>query len=571
MTGEPTHLQPPQRPPRLPPVASGRRRLWLAGVLANHLLQAALALGAAFAAKTLVDGLDHRQAGAWPGDMLWPAAGVLGLVLAAGALRGLELAQSEALAQHYIAHLRLRLFDRLASLSPEGRQRRSRGGVMLRFVGDAQALRAWVGRGIAQCVAAGCALVALLAGLALWQPRLALWTLPWLVLAGVMMSLTLPPLRRAVRECRRRQAGIATNVYDRIATLPLLQATGATARERRRLQRQNRQLRQAMQRRAWARARHRWAPDLCLAGLAGSLLFAVVTGASAGGGLLVGVLGLLGLLARPLRGIGRALESREEAQVARERMLEFLAERQRLSLPRHGTQPGPSPELGFESAAVPGRLEAFTARVPHGRRVAVCGPAGAGKSTLLALAARLRDPAAGRVTLGSAPLPQVDAALLRQRISHLSGEATLVRGSVRRCLQQRDPAAPDAALLAACALAGWPQADAATLAATVRDGGDNLNGQRRRQLALAAALVGVPDVLVVDDAEHALPGPPLPALAALLERFPGTVLFATADPRLAALADEVWWLHGGRLHPAPVAAPGAAGLRVVAPAAGATA
>ena len=158
--------------------------------------------------------------------------------------------------------------------------------------------------------------------------------------------------------------------------------------------------------------------------------------------------------------------------------------------------------------------------------------------------------------------------MVRQRISHLSGEATLVRGSVRRCLQQRDPAAPDAALLAACALAGWPQADAATLAATVRDGGDNLNGQRRRQLALAAALVGAPDVLVVDDAEHALPGPPLPALAALLERFPGTVLFATADPRLAALAEEVWWLQGGRLQPAPAAAPGAAGLRVVAPAAG---
>ena len=105
----------------------------------------------------------------------------------------------------------------------------------------------------------------------------------------------------------------------------------------------------------------------------------------------------------------------------------------------------------------------------------------------------------------------------------------------------------------------------------MRDGGDNLNGQRRRQLALAAALVGAPDVLVVDDAEHALPGPPLPTLAALLERFPGTVLFGTADPRLAALADEVWWLQGGRLQPAPAAAPGAAGLRVVAPAAGGTA
>ena len=561
----------PQAPSELPPLASGRRRLWLGGVVANHLLQTLLALATAFAAKALVDDMARSAGGSavlqfGPGigasPALLTASAVIALLVLAGLLRGLELAQAEALAQHYIAHLRLRLFERLISLSPEGRLRRSRGGVMLRFVGDVQALRGWVGHGIAQCAAAAFALIALIAGLAAWQPRLALWAAGWMILAALLMCVTLPALGRAIRESRRRQAAIASNVFDRIATLAQLQASGGAARERRRLQRQNRQLRQAMQHRAWARARHRWAIDLCLAGLALSLLGTLVMHPSPSGGLLVGAMGLLGLLTRPLRGIGVALESREAARVARERMLEFLNEPDRLRAPPRA-DPGVMPTLRFEQVCVPGRLQPFSGTLPFGHRVAVCGPHGSGKSTLLTLAARLRDPAGGRVTLDDRPLARLDDTALRHCVSFVASEPALIRGTVRRCLQQRAAAASDADLLAACVKAGWNESNETTLGALVRDDGANLSGQRRRQLALAAALVDTPALLVIDDAEQALPGDPVQTLTALLQDHSGSLLFSTADPCLAALADEIWWLDPAPRPTRSAAASDPAALRLV--------
>lgn len=548
--GEPAASTPAHAQSGLPPLASGRRRLWLGGVVANHLLQTLLALATAFAAKALVDDISRSAAsstlvqisqGFGASAAMLTASAVIALLVLAGLLRGLELAQAEALAQHYIAHLRSRLFERLVTLSPDGRLRRSRGGVMLRFVGDVQALRGWVGHGIAQCVAAAFALIALIAGLAAWQPQLALWAIAWMTLAGALMCVTLPALGRAIRDSRRRQAAIASNVFDRIATLAQLQASGTAAREKRRLQRQNRQLRQSMQRRAWTRARHRWAIDLCLAGLALSLLGTLVTHPSPNGGLLVGAMGLLGLLTRPLRGIGIALESREAARVARERMVEFLNEPGRLRFPLRGTEPGARPTLRFDQVGVPRRLQAFSATLPFGRRVAVCGPAGSGKSTLLTVAARLREPATGEVRLDDHPLGDLSDAALRRCISFVSSEPALIRGTVRRCLQQRHATASDAELLAACVKAGWVDADETTLDTLVRDDGANLSGQRRRQLALAIALVGNPRVLVIDDAEQALPGDPVKSLAALLKVHPGSLLFSTADPRLAQLADDIWW------------------------------
>lgn len=538
----------------LPPLASGRRRAWLAAVVANHVLQAALALAAAFAVKALVDG-HGAAAGVWPAAVApaWTAwervvllaAVALAMLLLTALLRGLALVQAESLAQHYIAHLRLRLFDAMASLAPEGRLRRSRGATMLRFIGDVQALRLWVGRGIAQCVAAACALTALLAGLLVWRPTLALWLLGWLAVSALLMSRTLPAFGRCVRDSRREQARIAANVFDRIATLEQMQASGAAARERRRLRSQSRRLRRAMQRRAWARARHRWALDLCLAGMALTLLADLVLRSAPQPGLVVAVLGLLALLARPLRGIGRALEAREAARIARERMLEFLndpARRPRPAGPRDKQPLSATPSLRFAQVAVAGRLAPFSGEVTFGRRVAVCGPAGSGKSTLLALAAGLLDPDGGEVLLDGERVQRIDAVTRQRCIGFVAAEPVLPRGSIRRGLRQRRPDAGDDELLAACALAGWRDADAAALDIRVRDDGANFHAQRRRELALAAALVGDPPLLLIDEPERALPGDPVRCLQRLLQGRRGSVLFSTDDPRLAALADEVWTL-----------------------------
>jgi ABC-type bacteriocin/lantibiotic exporter with double-glycine peptidase domain len=275
-------------------------------------------------------------------------------------------------------------------------------------------------------------------------------------------------------------------------------------------------------------------------------------------GLIVAVLGLLALLARPLRGIGRALEAREAARVARERMLEFLndpARRPRPARPRDTQQPSAAPSLRFAQVSVAGRLEPFSGDVPFGRRVAVCGPVGSGKSTLLALAAGLLDPDGGAVLLDGRRLHRIDASTLQRCVGFVAAEPVLPRGSIRRGLRQRRPDAGDDALLAACALAGWRDADAAALDIRVRDDGANIHAQRRRELALAAALVGDPPLLLIDEPERALPGDPVRCLARLLHGRRGSVLFSTHDPRLAALADEVWTLPAAA-KPAPAAAGG---------------
>jgi ABC-type bacteriocin/lantibiotic exporter with double-glycine peptidase domain len=223
--------------------------------------------------------------------------------------------------------------------------------------------------------------------------------------------------------------------------------------------------------------------------------------------------------------------------------------------------------LRFDAAGAGGRLPPFSAELPHGRRVAVTGAPGSGKSTLLALAARLLDPDTGRVCLGGHALASLDGQALRRAVGVVAADALLVRGTVRQNLQQRRPEATDRALAAVAALTGWADAGPALFALPVSDAGANLNGELRREIAWAAALVGQPAVLLIDDAERALPGPSATRLQAFLRRYPGSVLFSTADPTLAALADEVWTLPAataGRQADAPTPPVAGRRLRLVA-------
>jgi ABC-type multidrug transport system fused ATPase/permease subunit len=252
----PSGTRPPLPP--LPPLWQGHRRAALVGLAASSLAQATLVVVTALFGRALLD-LEISLTGA-------QALGVLvALLLTVAFLRRWQVVQAERLAQNYIAEVRLALFDTLATLTPLGRQKRSRGGVMLRFVGDAQALRAWVGFGLPALVSAVIAWAALVAGLALLDAELAAVALVVGSLAGLGMLWTLPPLAQAVRQARLRQAYIAANVHDKLAALSVMQSAAQQGRERRRLQRQNERLADAMALRAAAQGRHHFVLDLALA------------------------------------------------------------------------------------------------------------------------------------------------------------------------------------------------------------------------------------------------------------------------------------------------------------------
>lgn len=547
-TAKPNEALPP-----LPPLWQGRRRSALASLAASSLAQALLVVCAALFARAVVDQEIVLSGAVSLGALV---AMLLGVAL----LRRWQIVQAERLAQHYIAEVRLALFDTLATLSPTGRLKRSRGGVMLRFVGDAQALRAWVGFGIPALVSAAIAWLALVVGLALLDAALAAVAVVIGGLAALGMLWTLPPLAKAVRQARLRQAYIAANVHDKLAALSVMQSAAQQGRERRRLQRQNERLADAMATRAAAQGRHHFVLDLALACLAmsviGLLLFDTpgihsvrIPGTT---GQLIGALGLIGLLGAPLRRIGRALEQRTAAQVARERIAEFLADAE----PRAaGASADPRPAdgslqiAGWPLSRQPGHT--FAGHGVAGRRIALVGPPGSGKTALLETLARLRPLTAGGVWLGGVPIDDISARRFSRAVSFIAPEMPLLRGTVAKNLRYRRSSASAADLQAACDAAGWPHAlDDSALERRVRDAGANLTGQERRSLALARALVGQPLLLLVDDIEHCLAAPAAQSLQRLFAAHPGTLVYSTHDAALAALADEAWTLDGAA-HPAP--------------------
>jgi ATP-binding cassette, subfamily B, bacterial len=527
---------------RVPAAWAGERRPWLLLLVALGLGQSVLSVVLALGGRALVDAPTPQQ--------VWPALGVMVAALIGVALaRFFELRRAEALAQHYIAQVRLVLFDALASLPMVRPRFRSRGGVLLRFTGDAQALRTWVGRGIAQTVAGAGALVALLGGLAWLDAALAAIGLAWCAAAAGAMRWTLPALASAARDSRSRQATIAANMHDRIATLPLMQSAGQSARERKRLDQQNRRAAASMQSHASALARHRLTLDAMLTGLAVSVVVHLTldhpgsTGLTgpAGMGTLVGAIGLIGLLAAPLRRIGAALATREVARVAERRIEEFLAEARPAPDSTTGAPLGAAPVLRLDALCVDDRLGPLDGLT----RVAVIGASGSGKSLLLAALAGLTPATQGRVLLDDVPLERIDPAARGHALAYVSPDLPPLRGSVRRNLTYRWSQADAASVEHAMQLAGWraaPKDDRRRVA----DAGVTLSGDERRALALARALLGAPAVLLIDEIEHCLPAPRVASLRRLLDGYRGSLVFSTADAACAALADEIWTLEGGQ-------------------------
>jgi ATP-binding cassette subfamily B protein len=181
--------------------------------------------------------------------------------------------------------------------------------------------------------------------------------------------------------------------------------------------------------------------------------------------------------------------------------------------------------------------------VGAGRWLALVGPTGGGKSTLLRLLAGLDVPAVGRVLVGGDDIGDLDPAERRRRVTLVPQGAAVTSGPVGELLRLGAPEAGDGDLwraLAAAAAAGFVDA-LGGLAAAVGERGLSLSGGQRQRLALAAAVVRRPPVLVLDDVTSALdPDTEAEVLAALRRHLPATtVVVATHRAATAAACDQV--------------------------------
>ncbi len=196
-------------------------------------------------------------------------------------------------------------------------------------------------------------------------------------------------------------------------------------------------------------------------------------------------------------------------------------------------------------------LERIRLLVPAGALVAVVGPTGAGKTTLLEIVAGLRTPLAGVVRADGAPLGALGGAW-GARLGYLAQESAILRGTIRENVAFGRAGLGDAAIRRALLSAGaGPLLSTlpAGLDTWVGERGGRLSGGERRRLALARALAGSPAVLLLDEPTAELDAVSAAGIAATLGALGRgiTVLVATHDARVTAVADTVHTLEAGRL------------------------
>ena len=161
------------------------------------------------------------------------------LALTFGGLRGLEFAYTERVGYQVVQKLRMRMYAHLQGMSPRQIQGRSRGGLLLRFVGDLSMLRMWISRGRLSGLVALIVLditLTVMAFLNVWI------TLAFISVTAIGTALSFARgdgVRRATRTMRRRRSALTSNVDEQVHSLAVPQVFGRSAGEYSRLSRQN--------------------------------------------------------------------------------------------------------------------------------------------------------------------------------------------------------------------------------------------------------------------------------------------------------------------------------------------
>lgn len=183
-----------------------------------------------------------------------------------------------------------------------------------------------------------------------------------------------------------------------------------------------------------------------------------------------------------------------------------------VALPEPGNvAPVPALSLSHASfsfgAGAANAVNDVTLELPLGKTLGIIGGTGSGKSTLVSLIPRLYDAGTGSVSVMGADVRTWPLDQLRHVVATVPQRASLVSGTIRSNLTWRDEAATDEDLWAALDMAQaseFVRNKSQGLDAPAEAGGKNFSGGQRQRLTIARALVGSPQVLIMDDSASAL-------------------------------------------------------------------
>jgi ABC-type multidrug transport system fused ATPase/permease subunit len=538
----------------LPRPTDGRRRGLLARLIGNGLGHAVCTAVHALTVEAAFD----RFVGASVG-LTWSTGVAYGAALIASSggialLRAFERTTAERLGQDFAFDVRMRLYDRIANLAPRVLQRKTQGGIMLRFVGDLSALQKWATFGLARIVVAATATLGAMVALAVLSTRMAL-VVGVVMLVGTALTISRGhPLRQASRRARHDRSTLAANVNEKIASMAVVQAFGRVVSERSRIEEEGRRLVESTVSKARVVGQLRGTAD-ATAGVAWAAALLVGSAEIGAGratpGTVAATMTIVGLMLSPLRDLGRVQEYWHDSRVSLEKIQRFMDLPSLVAEAPNAVDLSPGPgQLSLEDIRLKRALRGVSAAADPGSAVAIVGPNAAGKSTLLAVIARLIDPDSGAVYLDGQDLAMVSIASARHAVGMVSPDQPLLRGTVLDNVMYRMPDASDeevARVVSLCRLEEFASKLPHGMETKISEGGKGLSSGQRQRIALARALLGSPRLLLLDEVDAHLDAKAAEIVDDVIAQHSGTALIVTHRLERVAAADAVWHLRRGKL------------------------
>jgi thiol reductant ABC exporter CydD subunit len=531
-------------------------------------LDAALGLAAALLVLAQAVLLARVAARSFAGSSLEEVSTPLVLLVAVVVARGLtawgfEVAGRRA-ASDAVSQLRLDVVETRLRHSPIALDGARSGEIATAAVSGVDALETTFARYLPQLVQAvivPLAVLVLVASIDLVAAGVMLLTLP---LVPLFMWLVGRYTERRARERWQALALLANHFLDVVRGLPTLRAFNRSRAQSERIADVSDEYRRATM--GTLRVAFLSGAVLELAATLGIALVAVVVGVRlAEGGIgfeaALAVLVLAPELYLPLRNLAAQFHASAEGSAVAARLLDLSDTDNPCNSLLQARLRAPN-----DAGRVPIRFEDVSFRYPSrtvdavrdvtlelrpGETVAVVGPSGGGKTTLLSLLLRFTEPSSGRILVGGIDLAEVDAAGWRRRIALVPQHPTLFRGTIADNIRLGDTSADDERVRAAAELAGahdFVSRLESGYATVVGASARQLSTGQRRRLALARAALRDAPLLLLDEPTADLDPANVQVVGDALEclRTGRTVLLVTHSPELAACADRVVRLDGGR-------------------------
>lgn len=152
-------------------------------------------------------------------------------------------------------------------------------------------------------------------------------------------------------------------------------------------------------------------------------------------------------------------------------------------------------------------LEGLDFAIGRGETVGIIGGTGSGKTSVVNLIPRFYDVTGGSVLVDGVDVKKYPLKQLRGKIGIVPQKAVLFKGPIRDNMKWRDKTASDEEIWQALEIAqaaDFVKEKPLQLDEMIMQEGKNLSGGQRQRLTIARAMIGNPEILILDDSASAL-------------------------------------------------------------------